>query len=139
AQFATATEKLMLTIGPLHTGFVLTRDRVAIVTENELYALKTRAPRERAEAKRLANEYMLRDLSEVKVGDPVVHEQHGIGRYLGLQTMDLGEGEFLALEYANEAKLYVPVSNLHLISRYSGAAPDQAPLHTLGSEQWAKA
>ncbi len=74
---------------------------------------------------------MLRDLSEVKIGDPVVHDQHGIGRYLGLQSMDLGEGEteFLHLEYANETKLYVPVAQLHLISRYSGAAPDAAPLH----------
>jgi transcription-repair coupling factor (superfamily II helicase) len=84
---------------------------------------------------------MLRDLSEVKIGDPVVHEQHGIGRYLGLQSMNLGEGEteFLTLEYAGSDKLYVPVSNLHLISRYSGAAPEQAPLHTLGSGQWEKA
>src|SRR4029453_13584806 len=101
---------------------------------------KARVPRER-EAKKLANEYMLRDLSEVKVGDPVVHEHHGIGRYIGLQSMDLGEGEteFLTLEYAEGAKLYVPVSTLDLISRYSGAAPDQAPLHTLGSGQWEKA
>ena len=84
---------------------------------------------------------MLRDLSEVRIGDPVVHEQHGIGRYLGLVTMDLGEGpaEFLQLVYANDAKLYVPVANLHLIGRYSGASPEAAPLHELGSGQWDKA
>src|SRR5256885_798202 len=84
---------------------------------------------------------MLRDLSEVRIGDPVVHEQHGIGRYLGLTTLDLGDGanEFLHLLYANDAKLYVPVSSLHLISRYSGASPEAAPLHELGSGQWAKA
>ncbi len=84
---------------------------------------------------------MVRDLSEVRIGDPVVHEQHGIGRYLGLLTLDLGDGanEFLQLVYANDAKLYVPVSNLHLISRYSGASPDAAPLHELGSGQWEKA
>jgi transcription-repair coupling factor (superfamily II helicase) len=93
------------------------------------------------DAKRTSPEGMLRDLSEVKVGDPVVHETHGIGRYLGLLSMDLGEGstEFLTLEYANADKLYVPVSSLHLISRYSGASPEQAPLHQLGSGQWDKA
>jgi transcription-repair coupling factor (superfamily II helicase) len=84
---------------------------------------------------------MVRDLSELKIGDPVVHSQHGIGRYMGLISMDLGEGdtEFLHLEYAKETKLYVPVAHLHVISRYSGAAPDDAPLHSLGSGQWEKA
>ncbi|MFX8449393.1 CarD family transcriptional regulator, partial [Acinetobacter baumannii] len=69
-------------------------------------------------------EYMVRDLSELKIGDPVVHSSHGIGRYMGLVSMDLGEGEteFLHLEYAKETKLYVPVSQLHVISRYSGAS-----------------
>ena len=130
----------MLGVAPLHAGFILTADRVALITENELYAPQVRQRTQR-EAKRATNECMLRDLSEVKIGDPVVHEQHGIGRYLGLQSMDLGEGEteFLTLEYAGGDKLYVPVSNLHLISRYSGAAPEQAPLHTLGSGQWDKA
>jgi transcription-repair coupling factor (superfamily II helicase) len=76
---------------------------------------------------------MVRDLSELKVGDPVVHAQHGIGRYMGLVSMDLGEGEteFLHLEYAGDSKLYVPVAQLHVISRYSGADPDSAPLHAL--------
>ncbi|MGZ8228856.1 MAG: transcription-repair coupling factor [Burkholderiales bacterium] len=140
AGFLAAADKLMLTVGPLHGGFVLGAEALAIVTENELYATQVRGRRER-ESRRATSEYMLRDLSEVKVGDPVVHEQHGIGRYLGLQSMDLGEGEteFLALEYTGNDKLYVPVSNLHLISRYSGAAPEQAPLHTLGSGQWEKA
>ncbi len=131
--FLAAPERLMLTVGPLHGGFVLERNRFALVTEDELYATQVRTRTQR-ETRRATSEYMLRDLSEVKVGDPVVHEQHGIGRYLGLQSMNLGEGEteFLTLEYAGNDKLYVPVSNLHLISRYSGAAPDQAPLHTLG-------
>jgi transcription-repair coupling factor (superfamily II helicase) len=84
---------------------------------------------------------MVRDLSEVRIGDPVVHEEHGIGRYLGLVTLDVGDGdtEFLELLYAKDAKLYVPVSSLHLISRYSGASPEAAPLHELGSGQWEKA
>ena len=140
AQFAAATERVMLGVGPLHAGFALPAGGFAIITENELYAAQARPRRER-EGRRATTEGVLRDLSEVKIGDPVVHEQHGIGRYLGLQTMDLGEGEteFLTLEYAGRDKLYVPVSSLHLISRYSGAAPEQAPLHQLGSGQWEKA
>ncbi|MES2564197.1 MAG: transcription-repair coupling factor [Pseudomonadota bacterium] len=138
--FKAATDKVMLGVAPLHGGFILTEDRLVLLTENELYATQVR-PRTQREVRRATNEYMLRDLSEVKVGDPVVHEQHGIGRYIGLQSMDLGEGEteFLTLEYAEGAKLYVPVSSLDLISRYSGASPEQAPLHTLGSGQWDKA
>src|SRR3546814_8407303 len=83
---------------------------------------------------------MVRDLSELREGDPVVHAQHGIGRYCGLREMDLGEGmmEFLHLEYANGSTLYVPVAQLHVIARYSGADPEHAPLHQLGSDQWDK-
>ncbi len=138
--FAGSAEALMLGVGPLHTGFVLHERGLAVVTENELYAQQARQRRER-EGRRVSAEGMLRDLSEVKVGDPVVHELHGIGRYLGLQSLNLGEGttEFLALEYAGGDKLYVPVSSLNLIARYSGAAPEAAPLHQLGSGQWEKA
>jgi transcription-repair coupling factor (superfamily II helicase) len=140
AQFQAATERVMLGAGPLYSGFVHSSGGFAVITENELYATHARTRRER-EGRRATTEGMLRDLSEVKIGDPVVHEQHGIGRYLGLQTMDLGEGEteFLTLEYDGGDKLYVPVSGLHLISRYSGAAPEAAPLHQLGSGQWDKA
>jgi transcription-repair coupling factor (superfamily II helicase) len=140
AQFQAASERVMLGAGPLYSGFIHPAGGFAVVTENELYAAQARARRER-EGRRATTEGMLRDLSEVKIGDPVVHEQHGIGRYLGLHTMDLGEGEteFLTLEYAGSDKLYVPVSGLHLISRYSGAAPEAAPLHQLGSGQWDKA
>ncbi len=137
--FMNATEPLMLTVGPLHAGFVDAGDAVALITENELYPsqVRTRVSRER----HVATEGMLRDLSEVKVGDPVVHAQHGIGRYLGLANMDLGDGEteFLTLEYDGGDKLYVPVSQLAVIGRYSGAAPEAAPLHKLGSGQWEKA
>ena len=140
AQFKTSHEHLMLGVAPLSNGFIDTAAQIAVITENELYASQVRQ-RAARDAKRTSPEGMLRDLSEVKVGDPVVHETHGIGRYLGLQSMDLGEGatEFLTLEYANNDKLYVPVSSLHLISRYSGASPEQAPLHQLGSGQWDKA
>ena len=129
-----------LAVGPVHAGFVWPEGGIAVITEAELYADVVRAA-EKREARRSNVEAMLRDLSEVRIGDPVVHEEHGIGRYLGLTTLDLGDGpnEFLHLLYANDAKLYVPVASLHLISRYSGAAPEAAPLHELGSGQWEKA
>ncbi len=140
-RFVEGPERFMLAIGPLHAGFTLDAPPLSIITENELYALQARPRREREGAVRATPEGMLRDLSEVKVGDPVVHEQHGIGRYQGLVNMNLGEGEteFLMLEYARGAKLYVPVSSLHLVSRYSGAPAEAAPLHELGSGQWEKA
>jgi len=139
--FIDSDARLALGVGPLHTGFALAGPRIAVVTENELYAQQARTRRGRDAAQRVSPEGMLRDLSEIKAGDPVVHETHGVGRYQGLVTLDLGEGanEFLMLEYAEKAKLYVPVSGLHLISRYSGAAPDAAPLHQLGSGDWDKA
>ncbi|HEX8740655.1 MAG TPA: transcription-repair coupling factor [Casimicrobiaceae bacterium] len=140
AEFIAGDERLALTAAPLQAGFAWPATRVAIVTEAELYA---GAPRRAGrEAARTSNvDAMLRDLSEMRIGDPVVHEEHGIGRYQGLVTLDVGDGEteFLELVYANDAKLYVPVSNLHVISRYSGASPEAAPLHELGSGQWEKA
>ncbi|MHB9117254.1 MAG: transcription-repair coupling factor [Burkholderiales bacterium] len=142
ADFQSSGERVMLGVGPLDNGFVLSGAGFAVVTENELYAAAGGGSRRRQrESKRANTEGMLRDLSEVKVGDAVVHEQHGIGRYLGLTGMDLGEGEteFLTLEYADQAKLYVPVSQLHVISRYYGASSEDAPLHRLGSGQWEKA
>jgi len=140
--FLESAERFVLGIGPLHAGFILGNGApCAILTEAELYAAQIRQRSGRDAARKPSAEGMLRDLSEVKVGDPVVHEEHGIGRYLGLVNMDLGEGEteFLQLEYSGGDKLYVPVSQLHLISRYSGAAPEAAPLHKLGSGQWEKA
>jgi transcription-repair coupling factor (superfamily II helicase) len=139
AEALAAGEALLLGVGPLAAGLVLPDAALAIVTENELYATQART-RVRREA-RLTAENFLRDLAELKVGDPVVHVQHGIGRYLGLVHMDLGEGEteFLHLEYQDADKLYVPVSQLALISRYSGAAADLVTLHKLGSGQWDKA
>ena len=138
-EFTSSSTSLMLGVGPCTTGFMHVRG-FAVVTENELYAAQARTRRER-EGRKTTAEGMLRDLSEVKVGDPVVHEAHGIGRYLGLQNLDFGEGatEFLTLEYTRGDKLYVPVSQLHMISRYSGGPAETAPLHDLGSGQWEKA
>jgi transcription-repair coupling factor (superfamily II helicase) len=140
AEFVRGDASPALAVGPPHGGFLWPDGGVAVVTEAELYADVVRSPARR-DARRTNAEAMLRDLSEVRIGDPVVHEQHGIGRFLGLVTLDLGDGpnEFLHLLYANDAKLYVPVASLHVISRYSGAAPEAAPLHELGSGQWDKA
>ncbi|MCX7674006.1 MAG: transcription-repair coupling factor [Thiobacillaceae bacterium] len=132
--------RFLLTTGPLAAGFIDLEHRLAVLTETELYA---RSPGARAarQARPTPVEGLLRDLSELKLGDPVVHAQHGIGRYQGLTTLDLGEGEteFLTLEYAGGDRLYVPVAQLNLITRYLGGDPDGAPLHRLGSGQWEKA
>jgi len=138
--FLASPEKFMLGVAAISNGFLLTEDNIALITESELYASQSRGRAARA-AKKSNVEGMLRDLSELKPGDPVVHEQHGIARYHGLVNLDMGDGEneFLLLEYADEAKLYVPVSQLHVISRYSGGAPETAPLHKLGSGAWDKA
>jgi transcription-repair coupling factor (superfamily II helicase) len=140
-RFLESAHPLAMAYGPVSSGFVLPDENMAIVTESELYPGQVRQTRRRDARARVSAEGMVRDLAEVKPGDPVVHSQHGIARYLGLVTLDLGEGamEFLHLEYEGGDKLYVPVSQLHVISRYTGATPESAPLHRLGSGQWEKA
>jgi transcription-repair coupling factor (superfamily II helicase) len=139
-EFAKAENPFSITVSPLSNGFIVPAEGWAVVTEAELYAGTARRKSRGAKAQSSV-EGMLRDLSELKVGDPVVHVQHGIGRYGGLVNLDLGEGmtEFLLLQYDGGDKLYVPVSQLEVISRYSGAQPEDAPLHKLGSGQWDKA
>lgn len=139
--FLSSTEPLCLSAGPLTRGFILPEAKLAILTETELYAHTARTQRRRDGGRKATVEGWLRDLSELKIGDPVVHVSHGVGRYLGLVHMDLGEGdtEFLHLEYSNNDKLYVPVSQLHVITRYAGADPEAVDLHRLGSGQWDKA
>ena len=164
--FKQSTEKVMLGVAPLHTGVFLPASGIsvpmaaratplntpapssqplapdiAIITEAELYAATVRQQRRREKEKARSTEGMLKDLSELRINDPVVHEQHGVGRYKGLINLDFGEGEteFLLLEYFGDDKLYVPVSQLFLISRYSGGPPESAPLHRLGSGSWEKA
>ncbi|MFN6321962.1 MAG: transcription-repair coupling factor [Burkholderiales bacterium] len=135
-------QRTELGIAPLSAGFTLGTGNEAwhCITEAELYASGgLRRSRKKQEAV-TAVDSIIKDLSELKIGDPVVHLQHGIGRYRGLLNLDLGDGdtEFLQLDYAGETKLYVPVSQLHVISRYAGADPENAPLHALGSGQWEK-
>ena len=132
-----------ITVAPLVSGFAVPAQGLLFLTENDLYpGHGGTARRGKRDQERASNvEAMVRDLSELREGDPVVHAQHGIGRYHGLVNLDMGEGEmeFLFLEYANKTTLYVPVSQLHVIARYSGTDSESAPLHLLGSGQWEKA
>ncbi len=114
---------------------------IAVITESDLYQYVAKSRNVRRKKHAQVSDGLLRDLAEINIGDPVVHEEHGIGRYMGLVGMDLGEGisEMMLLEYAGEAQLYVPVSQLHLISRYSGQAHENVQLHKLGSGAWGKA
>ena len=143
--FKQSDDHFILGVSPLHHGFLLddksAKKAVAVITEAELYAATVRQQRRREKEKARSTEGMLKDLSELRMDDPVVHEQHGVGRYKGLVNIDFGEGEteLLLLEYAGDDKLYVPVSQLFLISRYSGGPPESAPLHRLGSGNWEKA
>lgn len=136
-----STAPLSLCVAPLSQGFCIAPTSQALVTESDLFGQHNPRRRQRRQESASNIDAMIRDLSELALGDPVVHTQHGVGRYEGLVTLDLGEGdtEFLSLRYAGEAQLYVPVAQLHCISRYSGADTDSAPLHTLGAGQWEKA
>ncbi|HFE48876.1 MAG TPA: transcription-repair coupling factor [Chromatiaceae bacterium] len=137
--FLDGDEALAITIAPLEEGIWFNDQHLAIITETQLLGQRVRQPnrRKRREAD---SDQVVRNLTELHIGAPVVHEDHGVGRYLGLQKLAVGgaETEFLTLEYARGDKLYVPVSSLHLISRYAGASPDSAPLHKLGGDQWEK-
>jgi transcription-repair coupling factor (superfamily II helicase) len=144
--FLNSKATLGMAVSQLHTGFAWLEKGVDLVTETELFAAGPSLRKRRKQEQVSDVESLIKDLSELQVGDPVVHSSHGIGRYRGLVNMDMGQGmdetgqpllqEFLHLEYADEATLYVPVSQLHLISRYSGMNPENAPLHRLGSGQW---
>ena len=129
-----------IAVAPFDDGFALAAPPLCVLTERQLFPERAALPRSRKRAGR-EPEAILRDLGELTLGAPIVHEDHGVGRYRGLVTMDVGglPGEFLEIEYAKGDRLYVPVAQLDRISRYSGANPDTAPLHSLGGEQWAKA
>jgi transcription-repair coupling factor (superfamily II helicase) len=145
AEFEGNDEKVAIVAAPLAAGFHWQRDDgrppIQFLTETELFATAPTARRRKKQEPTSDVEALIKDLSELKVGDPVVHVNHGIGRYQGLLNIDLGDGpsEFLHLEYADKATLYVPVSQLHLIARYTGVSAEEAPLHKLGSGQWEKA
>ena len=135
--FLNGKVSLGLTVAPLEQGLWLVEEDLALVTETQIYGEKVRQER-RQRTRARDGDAVVRNLTELHEGAPVVHEDHGVGRYLGLQTLNVGgmTTEFLTLEYARGDKLYVPVSSLHLISRYTGASPENAPLHRLGGDQW---
>ncbi len=137
-QFANNDEPLAITIAPLETGLA-TKDMI-VIAEPQLFGQQVLQTRRRRKTQD-NSDAVIKNLTELRMGAPVVHLDHGVGRYRGLQeiAVDDQDTEFLTLEYADGAKLYVPVSSLHLISRYSGADEDSAPLHKLGSDQWQKA
>ena len=139
--FLVSDAKLGITHSNIHDGFVSKQAELIVITESELFAASARTRRKGKDKEASNVDTLVKDLSELKVGDPVVHAEHGIGRYQGLILLDVGNGEeeFLHLLYANAATLYVPVQQLQLISRYAGADPETAPLHQLGSGQWEKA
>jgi len=142
--FAPATgtaPKFAITTAALEQGFAITQPALTILTERELYGERVRTERKRRRGAERDPESIIRDLTELTIGAPIVHVDHGVGRYQGLISMDVGgmAGEFLTIEYAKGDKLYVPVAQLGLVSRYSGTAPELAPLHSLGGDAWERA
>ncbi len=137
--FLASDARIALCVAPLERGLLLPEAGMALIAEEQLFGQRARQINRRVRNR--DPETIIRDLAALSEGAPVVHEEHGVGRYLGLKLLELNgiETEFLMLEYAEGAKLYVPVSSLHLITRYSGSAPETAPLHRLGSDQWLKA
>ena len=129
-----------ITVAALSDGFSVADPALAVLTERQLFPERVNQSRRRKSQPK-DPESILRDLNEISIGSPIVHEDHGVGRYQGLISLEAGGsvGEFLSIEYAKGDKLYVPVSQLHLVSRYSGASAEQAPLHSLGGEAWEKA
>jgi transcription-repair coupling factor (superfamily II helicase) len=140
ASFVAADQKLGITVCGAVSGLTLEFPDLEILTESQMFGDRARQERRRRRAERDPAK-ILKELTDLRIGAPVVHESYGVGRYVGLQTMDVAgyTGEFLVLEYADGDKLYVPVQALHLVSRYTGAPAETAPLHKLGGEQWQKA
>ncbi|HEX2493876.1 MAG TPA: transcription-repair coupling factor [Steroidobacter sp.] len=138
--FIESATPLALTVSPVATGLVLHQPHVALIAEEQLFGERARQERRRRRAER-DPEKIIRDLTDLHPGSPVVHENYGVGRYVGLTTLDVGglKSEFLVLEYADGDKLYVPVHALDLVSRYTGAPAETAPLHKLGADAWDKA
>ena len=138
--FAAGAAPLCLTVAADVEGLELTRPPLAVLSEGQLFG--ARAPQGRRRRRAAVDpQAILRDLQDLTSGSPVVHEEYGVGRYVGLQPLEVAgrEGEFLVLEYQDGDRVYVPVQALHLVSRYTGAAPESAPLHKLGTDQWARA
>jgi len=145
--FINSEELVGISVNALTQGFIFQskgvakKNAIALITESELLGDRVQQTRRRNKQKDIQADALFKNLAELSIGQPVVHIDHGIGRYMGLETLETGgiTTEFLMLTYANESKLYVPVASLHLISRYSGADAETAPLHKLGTDSWSKA
>ncbi len=140
-EFLESTERLCLTVGPIDRGFADPNAGLMLVSEQQLFGERVLQQRRRERERDNASELVIKSLTELRIGSPVVHNDHGVGRYLGLETLtiDSEDAEFLTLAYQDDARLYVPVSNLHLISRYTGSEEGLAPLHRLGGDTWSRA
>ena len=138
--FLSGSSRFTIAVAPLEDGFALDQPQLAVLTERQLFPERATQPHRRRRTGR-EPESIIRDLGELSEGAPIVHEDHGVGRYRGLVVLEAGgtPGEYLEIEYAKGDRLYVPVAQLHLISRYSGASVETAPLHSLGGEAWSKA
>ena len=146
ADFVKSDSLFGLVTAPLFNGFLWTSENLLVLTEAELFTSTARQRRKGKAGENTDPDMLFKDLSELKIGDPVVHSEHGIGRYQGLVLLNLASSkeapifeEFLHLQYAGDATLYVPVQQLQMVTRYAGSDPDSAPLHQLGSGQWDKA
>ncbi len=139
-EFVDGDARFAITVAPEMAGLNIVSPPIAVLGEGQIFGARARQERRRRRSQS-DPQAILRDLTALGPGSPVVHEEYGVGRYQGLQVMQVAgqDGEFVVLEYAGGDKLYVPVQQLHLVSRYSGAAPESAPLHKLGTDQWAKA
>lgn len=140
SEFLSSDAQYSMTVAPLDEGLQMEDPDLVIIAEAQLFGKRVMQRRRRKETAQDLDA-IVKDLTELQVGSPIVHIDHGVGRYLGLQTLKVGEqiAEFLCIEYAGEAKLYIPVASLHLISRYTGTDTENAPLHKLGTEQWQRA
>ncbi len=139
-EFLGADERYGIAVASLENGAELIEPRLSILTESQLFGRRTEQRRRRKRS-RSSHESIIRNLTQLNVNSPVVHEDYGVGRYLGLEVLTVGDiqNEFIKIEYRDGDKLYIPVGSLDLISRYSGSDPEHAPLHKLGTDQWEKA
>ena len=139
--FGESDKTIGITIARIDRGLNLTSPNIVVISESQLFGQQVLQRRRRGKTAKDQSDLIIKNLAELQLNTPVVHIDHGVGRYRGLETIELGEekGEFLVLEYANEAKLYIPIASLHLISRYTGASEEAAPLHKLGSDKWQRA
>ncbi len=139
-EFLRADDRYGIAVASLENGAELVEPRVSVLTESQLFGRQTKQRRRRKKSS-VSHESIIRNLTELNIDSPVVHENYGVGRYLGLEVLTVGgiQNEFIKIEYRDGDKLYIPVSSLDLISRYSGSDPEHAPLHKLGTDQWDKA